>query len=545
MATSDDGLYDIYRFFNTQTGAHFFTSSESERDTVQNTLPQFSYEGNVFDSNAVEGATGSVPVYRFYNTNTGVHFYTASEDEKTQVESLPGFNFEGTSYVAYESSTSATETMPLYRFYNTQTGTHFYTVDEAEKDSIVANLPQYNFEGVAYYVGGPVEVQLDLTTTSGDAQTLVANTATSSSFKIGGGTGTPITTSGTDASTYWTVTGVEASDRFELTTTTGPSGGPGTNNQGDGGNGGVTFDFAPLTNSSSNTLSLTLAGGVNVKGGDGGIGGDNSFSSSRSGDGATAINASNFETLNITSTGSSANSILGGSAGSSPDNQPGTDGKSIVLATGATISVSGTQALDLGTLGGNGTTINAGSFEGNLSVIADSGNNTMTGGSGNDMLGGGNGQDTITLGGGSNFVVISDGVDVLLSNRATTTVTDFEAGSDKIKANANNDVVGNQSGAGSAVTTTNGKITDFSNGNQANSTLAEKLALIEDDEGAGKIGTNEVAFFEHGGNTYVYFENSSENVDNNTSSDSHVVVLTGVTGLTSLTETSAGEFTLA
>ncbi len=155
MATSDDGLYDIYRFFNTQTGAHFFTSSEAERDNVQNTLPQFSYEGNVFDSNAVEGATGSVPVYRFFNTNTGVHFYTASEEEKSQVESLPGFNFEGTSYVAYESSTSATETMPLYRFYNTSTGTHFYTVNEAEKDSIIANLPQYNFEGVAYYVGGP------------------------------------------------------------------------------------------------------------------------------------------------------------------------------------------------------------------------------------------------------------------------------------------------------------------------------------------------------------------------------------------------------
>jgi hypothetical protein len=211
MATSDDGLYDIYRFFNTQTGAHFFTSSEAERDNVQNTLPQFSYEGNVFDSNAVESATGSVPVYRFFNTNTGVHFYTASEAEKSQVESLPGFNFEGTSYVAYESSTSATETMPLYRFYNTSTGTHFYTVNEAEKDSIIANLPQYNFEGVAYYVGGPVEVQLDLTTTSGSAQTLVANTATSSSFKIGGGTGTPITTDGTDASTYWTVTGVEAS----------------------------------------------------------------------------------------------------------------------------------------------------------------------------------------------------------------------------------------------------------------------------------------------------------------------------------------------
>ena len=36
---------------------------------------------------------------------------------------------------------------PLYRFFNTQTGTHFYTAAEAEKDSIIANLPSFNFEG--------------------------------------------------------------------------------------------------------------------------------------------------------------------------------------------------------------------------------------------------------------------------------------------------------------------------------------------------------------------------------------------------------------
>ena len=34
----------------------------------------------------------------------------------------------------------------------TQTGTHFYTAAEAEKDSIIANLPSFNFEGTAYWV---------------------------------------------------------------------------------------------------------------------------------------------------------------------------------------------------------------------------------------------------------------------------------------------------------------------------------------------------------------------------------------------------------
>ena len=42
--------------------------------------------------------------------------------------------------------------IPLYRFFNTQTGSHFYTAAEAEKDSIIENLPTFNFEGTAYWV---------------------------------------------------------------------------------------------------------------------------------------------------------------------------------------------------------------------------------------------------------------------------------------------------------------------------------------------------------------------------------------------------------
>ena len=42
--------------------------------------------------------------------------------------------------------------IPLHRFFNTHTGTHFYTAAKAEKDSIIENLPSFNFEGTAYWV---------------------------------------------------------------------------------------------------------------------------------------------------------------------------------------------------------------------------------------------------------------------------------------------------------------------------------------------------------------------------------------------------------
>ena len=44
--------------------------------------------------------------------------------------------------------------MPVYRFYNIRTGVHFYTASEAEKSSVVARLGTiYRLEGVAFYVG--------------------------------------------------------------------------------------------------------------------------------------------------------------------------------------------------------------------------------------------------------------------------------------------------------------------------------------------------------------------------------------------------------
>jgi Repeat of unknown function (DUF5648) len=40
----------------------------------------------------------------------------------------------------------------VYRFYNTQTQTHFYTPSVLERDHIRANFESFNFEGVGFYV---------------------------------------------------------------------------------------------------------------------------------------------------------------------------------------------------------------------------------------------------------------------------------------------------------------------------------------------------------------------------------------------------------
>jgi hypothetical protein len=141
-----------YRFYNTRTGAHFYTTSEAERTTVATTLsPPFRFEGPAF-SVASAFSPGLSPVHRFYNTQSGVHFYTISETERASVvANLPQFRYEG---VAYHASQVAGQGLtPLYRFFVPSRGFHFYTASLAERDNIIARLSAaYTYEGVGYHV---------------------------------------------------------------------------------------------------------------------------------------------------------------------------------------------------------------------------------------------------------------------------------------------------------------------------------------------------------------------------------------------------------
>ncbi len=148
----------IFRFYNHNTKAHFYTMSESERDWILQNFPFFSYEGSKFYAYSDTAATLK-PVYRFYNKITATHFYTVDEAEKTTVMSnwVPAiFNYEGIAW--YASTTGGADWEAVYRFFNHQTGTHFYTASASEKDHIIATWNWFRYEGVAYYV--PKEASL-------------------------------------------------------------------------------------------------------------------------------------------------------------------------------------------------------------------------------------------------------------------------------------------------------------------------------------------------------------------------------------------------
>lgn len=141
----------VFRFYNTGTGAHFYTTDVGEREQVYRTSPSMSPEGEAFYA-ASAPSTGLSPVHRFFNTQTGVHFYTISEDERANVvANLPQFNYEGVAYHA--SLVPAAGFKPLYRFFLKSQGVHFYTASEEESQSVQATMAAtHQYEGVGYHV---------------------------------------------------------------------------------------------------------------------------------------------------------------------------------------------------------------------------------------------------------------------------------------------------------------------------------------------------------------------------------------------------------
>ncbi|MBN1362272.1 MAG: hypothetical protein JW993_16880 [Sedimentisphaerales bacterium] len=100
------------------------------------------------------GDLALAPVYRFWSEKLAGHFYTISEEEKNALlQKYPDvWTFEGVVFYAYAPGSEPVGAKPVYRFWSSRFGHHFYTIDESEKDKLLnspANL--WAFEGIAWY----------------------------------------------------------------------------------------------------------------------------------------------------------------------------------------------------------------------------------------------------------------------------------------------------------------------------------------------------------------------------------------------------------
>ncbi|MEO1005943.1 MAG: hypothetical protein AAFW67_08860 [Cyanobacteria bacterium J06638_38] len=160
-------LATVNRFYQYQKGFHFYTADVNESNIIQQESDagnlSYDYEGESFAAlrSNLDSLTGAIiteaaAVYRFFNSETGAHLFTMDIDEKNYiVDNLDNYSLEGVAYYAFAREQENVTTIPLYRMLNNETGSHLFTSDRFEFTYIQDNLGNFSVEGdngVAYYV---------------------------------------------------------------------------------------------------------------------------------------------------------------------------------------------------------------------------------------------------------------------------------------------------------------------------------------------------------------------------------------------------------
>ncbi|MGU3360351.1 hypothetical protein ACLBWX_08470 [Methylobacterium sp. M6A4_1b] len=147
----------VFRFFDTKTGDHFYTTSAAEKAQIQATIPNFTYEGSPWST--PDESAGTHDVFRFLDTKTGTHFFTDSVNERDIIRAnLPNYSYEGVAFEAYHDANGAGH-ITLERFFNTQTGLHHFAGNAEEAASINQGQqgPGWIDEGKAFTVHIPAD----------------------------------------------------------------------------------------------------------------------------------------------------------------------------------------------------------------------------------------------------------------------------------------------------------------------------------------------------------------------------------------------------
>lgn len=140
----------VFRFFDTHTGTHFYTSSASERDQTVAGRADLTYEGVGLNAQTQAADPAAAAVFRFFDIHSGSHFYTTSTTERDGLRSgAAGLTYEGVAF--YENTVATPADTAVYRFFDKIDGTHFYTPNQNEYAGVIATRGDLVNEGIAFY----------------------------------------------------------------------------------------------------------------------------------------------------------------------------------------------------------------------------------------------------------------------------------------------------------------------------------------------------------------------------------------------------------
>jgi len=132
-------MVDMFRMYNPNTGEHFYTGSEEERDNLIG--HGWQYEGVGFTFPLTTGD----PVHRLFQPSTGEHLYTMDVNEKDALLAA-GWNYEG---IAFNSGFE--NEVPQYRLHNPNAtvGAYHFTASAEERDNLLS--AGWEYQGIGWY----------------------------------------------------------------------------------------------------------------------------------------------------------------------------------------------------------------------------------------------------------------------------------------------------------------------------------------------------------------------------------------------------------
>lgn len=140
----------VYEFFNSSKDIYFYTVDENEKAFIEENLSNYELqeEGGFSSVDSLSGSEVE-EVHRFFNTETGAHLYTTDEVERDYIlENLEQYTYEDIKFYAYNSDVDGS--MPIYRFFDPVEGVHMFTHSETEMNEMSENS-MFDNEGIAFY----------------------------------------------------------------------------------------------------------------------------------------------------------------------------------------------------------------------------------------------------------------------------------------------------------------------------------------------------------------------------------------------------------
>jgi hypothetical protein len=159
LGNRGSGVSGVYRFWSPDTGRHFYTADKRERDDLSiRHARDWKDEGVVFYVyREGQQPADALPVHRLWSNVLQTRFYTIDEAEKNKLAQDPSgaWKYEGVVWYAYPEGRHPAETLPVHRFWSDALGSHFYTIDKAEKDKLIQDYAHvWKYEGVVWYAFG-------------------------------------------------------------------------------------------------------------------------------------------------------------------------------------------------------------------------------------------------------------------------------------------------------------------------------------------------------------------------------------------------------